>query len=307
MDNIVDIKKSVPPYLLEFREFQLVYTVLNKELQELQNHTNSMFEQFFIETMSIEGIKRMETICKITPLASDTLEERRFRILLKINKKLPHTYRSLYEWLKQNLGEANFELKVYHETYQLELMIKEYSNKLMRYIIDEIKEMIPVNIVFLPIGSYVDRLEQTISYSSSLELVSSFYPRYNLEPRTLNGSWLLGEDCLLNGYKTDKIIDFYPTNIEIDGSIKNDVLIDSELEISSMAKETIKTTSEFQILSRTENEIQVENNMILQGDSKQKIEYDTNLVIEKDLWHLDGTMCLDGGRLLDAEIQKFVL
>lgn len=294
---------EAPEQVRQIKEMGILYDMTDTIGQELMSDMERLKQNQFLSTATKESIEAYEKMLGITKDENDTLESRRFRVQSKVLSSYIYTYKSVVKKIEMLGGN----LIVDYEKQEVSCILKEISIEMIRVIREYMDHAIPLN-VLINILQYIDtKLKQVVEYDFSLELVSSFYPRYNLETRTLNGSWLLRENCLLNGYKTDKIIDFYPTNIEINGGIKNDVLIDNKIEISSMAKETIKTTSEVQILSRTENEIQVENNMILQGDSKQKIEYDTNLVIEKDLWHLDGTMCLDGSRLLDAEIQKFVL
>lgn len=47
--------------------------------------------------------------------------------------------------------------------------------------------------------------------------------------------------------------------------------------------------------------------IILDSYINIKESLDSYLRVEKDLWHLDGDMCLDGTRLLDAEIQEITL
>ena len=307
MKELVDIKAYAPKYFREYREADFVYEKENAELKRIWDILEQTLDNFYIETMGIDGIKRMESIARIQPLDTDTLEERRFRILSKLNKQLPYTFESLNQWLITNLGKDNFELNLYNEKYQLDLIIKEYSNKIMRYILNEIREMIPANILFIPTGSYLEEFEQKVLYDANLEILSSFYPRYNLEPRILNGSWLLNGKCLLTGYKADTILDFYPVSLKLDSDVNNEVIIDNQLQLDSLAEENVTTGSELEMLSDTEQEVRAENRLELDSETEQGVEYESQLIIEKDLWQLNGKVQLNGGRLLDAKITTFTL
>lgn len=294
---------EAPEQVRQIKELGILYDMTDTIGQQLMSEMERLKQNQFLATATKESIEAYEQMLGITKDEKDTLESRRFRVQSKVLGSYLYTYKSVVKKIEMLGGN----LIVDYENQEIFCILKEISIEMIRVIREYMDNAIPLN-VLINILQYIDtKLKQVVEYHSSLELVSSFYPRYNLETRTLNGSWLLGESYLLNGYKTDKIIDFYPTNIEINGSIKNDIFIDNKIEVSSIAKENIRTVSSIQALSTTENETTIENDLLLQEDSTQKIGYDTNLVIEKDLWHLDGSMQLDSTKLLDAEIQEIIL
>ena len=62
------------------------------EFERVWNCADDLLDNQFISTAGNIGLARWEKILAINPKETDTLEDRRFRILTRINEELPYTF-----------------------------------------------------------------------------------------------------------------------------------------------------------------------------------------------------------------------
>ena len=70
-----------------------------REFDRLNTAVDEVLDTQFVSTAGERGIARYEKIFGITPMDTDTLDERRFRVLAKINAQLPFSIRRLRQQL----------------------------------------------------------------------------------------------------------------------------------------------------------------------------------------------------------------
>ena len=80
----------------------------------------------------------------------------------------------------------------------------------------------------------------------------------------------------------------------------------SRLTIQGIAEEHMDAEASPQIISETEVEITQESTLQMRTSIGKSggVKTDGTLIVEKDLWRLDGSVMLDGSRILDAEIYE---
>ena len=88
----------------------------------------------------------------------------------------------------------------------------------------------------------------------------------------------------------------------LQGSASTETKISSQLTIQGTAEKDIKTETLPQIIAETEMEISQESTLQMESFVDYEVKTDGILTVEKDLWMLDGSVLLDGNRILDAEI-----
>ena len=98
----------LPLFIQEFVEMQRIMSAEQPEVDALWDSCENVLNDSFIMYASENGVKRWESIIGITPKDTDTLDERRFRILTKMNQELPYTMVKLKEVLTVICGEGNF-------------------------------------------------------------------------------------------------------------------------------------------------------------------------------------------------------
>ncbi|QNU66758.1 DUF2313 domain-containing protein [Ruminiclostridium herbifermentans] len=85
----------LPDFLKEFKEFRRLRKLSedeNAELLKLWNSFENMMDSNFINDSTENGVESWERILNITPKAYDTLNDRKFRILTRLNERLPFRY-----------------------------------------------------------------------------------------------------------------------------------------------------------------------------------------------------------------------
>ncbi len=76
----------------------------------------------------------------------------------------------------------------------------------------------------------------------------------------------------------------------------------SQLTMQGAVEERVDEEASVQIIGETEVEIVQESALQVEGFIDCEVKTDGILTVEKDLWLLDGSVMLDGSRILDAEI-----
>ena len=87
----------IPNILKEVREFKAIGESEQPQLNLIYEAIESVMSNQFIETAMEYGVARMEKGVRIIPKATDTLEERKFRLLTKYNEDTPYTMKNLYK------------------------------------------------------------------------------------------------------------------------------------------------------------------------------------------------------------------
>mgnify|MGYP000337976609 CR=1 FL=1 len=78
------LNEYLPSILLKTYEFPLLCNTEQREFDRLNTAVDEVLDTQFVSTAGERGIARYEKIFGITPMDTDTLDERRFRVLAKI-------------------------------------------------------------------------------------------------------------------------------------------------------------------------------------------------------------------------------
>lgn len=112
------------PYVVrDYNEFQGIMGSEQPEFERAWSSAEDLLDNQFISTAGNMGLSRWEKILEITPKGTDTLEDRRFRILTRINEELPYTLPQLRNILATLCGAGNYSADVVEGTYQLVVKI----------------------------------------------------------------------------------------------------------------------------------------------------------------------------------------
>lgn len=107
-----------PNIMQQVREFQKIAEVEDPEFNAAWGCAEDVFSDEFIESLTANGCKRWESILKLHPLNSDTLEVRRKRILVKINTVVPYTHRSFQNILNAIYGVGKAKISLNYNNYE---------------------------------------------------------------------------------------------------------------------------------------------------------------------------------------------
>ena len=94
----------LPPYLMVYKEIKAIMEAEQSEFEIVWPQAENVLNNQFVSDSSSIGIERMEKILGIIPKDTDTQDERKFRILVKLNEQLPYTLPVLEQQLKRMCG-----------------------------------------------------------------------------------------------------------------------------------------------------------------------------------------------------------
>lgn len=97
----------LPPVLQRVAEFMAITSAQQPEIEQAWGALDLIMNNQFIDTATDEGVSVWEKELNITPLNTDTLEERKRRIKTAWTYGVVYTYNWLSDWLKASCGKDN--------------------------------------------------------------------------------------------------------------------------------------------------------------------------------------------------------
>lgn len=136
----------LPKYMGVLYEIKELYRGIQPELDEVYSVLDSSLEECFVLTCESFGLERYEEMLGISPLPTDTIEDRRLRILTAINGDTPYTFERIYSKLKVLCGEDNVYMEYAKDIYTLRILIQLEAKNQLDTIKTMLKKMLPCNI-----------------------------------------------------------------------------------------------------------------------------------------------------------------
>lgn len=102
----------LPTVVRDYAELRSIVQAEQPEIEQIWADVEQLLEEQFIHTAGELGLSRWEKMLGLVPKGTDTLEDRRFRILARINEQLPYTIRRLQEILDTLCGASTCSVQV---------------------------------------------------------------------------------------------------------------------------------------------------------------------------------------------------
>ena len=113
----------LPEVLQDVRELRAVMDTEQEELARAWDAGTQALDDQFVETAAQSGVSRWERILDITPKAGDSLQDRRFRILARLNEQLPFTLPMLRQQLESLCGADGYWITLDGNAYRLKVQV----------------------------------------------------------------------------------------------------------------------------------------------------------------------------------------
>ena len=139
--------KYLPELLQPIQDFQGLNDAYKAELKDLYEACAALFDDQFISTASETILAKWENHLGILPNATDTLDERRFRILAKLNDTPPYTERYLKNKLVELCSDGEFELEIDIPNYTVSVGVTVNSLANTDTIYAWLRELLPANLL----------------------------------------------------------------------------------------------------------------------------------------------------------------
>ena len=148
----------LPLFLQEYREYKAILNDASQpEIDKLWGEARNNLAEWFVSTATIKGILRYEKLLHIAPLATDTLEMRRFRVLTRLGETLPYTLRALENMLETLCGTGNYNVLLDNNVYTIYIGIGLIAKSNFDDVNTLLRRIIPANLIinlFLQYNQY---------------------------------------------------------------------------------------------------------------------------------------------------------
>ena len=131
------LQDYLPPILLKTYEFPLLCDTEQPEIDRLRDATDAVLDAQFISTAGETAIARYEKIFGITPMDTDTLAERRFKVLAKINA----------QQLETLCGADGYKLELDGGKYTLTVKVALTAKRNQQAVEELLADIVPANMV----------------------------------------------------------------------------------------------------------------------------------------------------------------
>lgn len=137
----------LPPHIEALQEIAEVNRITEIQLAKLEECINELRDNLLILTSRESGIARREKILKITPLDTDTLEERRFRVWLNWYDSYPYTEKDVLQRMDRLCGVGEYIFALDKERNNLKVLLELTSKKNRTALEKLLDELLSLNIV----------------------------------------------------------------------------------------------------------------------------------------------------------------
>jgi hypothetical protein len=144
----VDLVAYLPPFIAEYKEIFAALTAENSEFQMMWEAVDQVLKNQFIQSSDEYGISRREKMLGIVPLANETLEDRKFRLLTKYSENIPYTKQHLKNLLSTLCGPDGYQLIITESTYTVMVKVSIIAKKQINIILEHLERVLPCNMTF---------------------------------------------------------------------------------------------------------------------------------------------------------------
>ena len=94
----------LPAHMQRIEEIKQIINTEQVEIDFLLSEIQNILKNQFVTTANENGVSRYESILKILPKANENLEERKFRILLRLKERAFYTLPAVAEQIENICG-----------------------------------------------------------------------------------------------------------------------------------------------------------------------------------------------------------
>lgn len=179
IDREVDIRNYWAAVVKNTDEFQQLAIAENPEFNALVTCIRRALNDSFIQESTEYGVERWEDMLGIVPLSTDTLDDRKVRILTYLSMRLPYTWRVLHQMMNTIVGVGNFEISYVNDTSTMTVEL--FDDFKLKEVKELLEKVLPQNIVV----SYIIPKYAKCVTVADLRAVNSNYKN----DLTADGAW----------------------------------------------------------------------------------------------------------------------
>lgn len=175
MAKEVDLLSYWMPVLRELKEFKEISKAEEPEIKLLLEKVDRTLNNMFIETADEEGISHYESMLGITPSIEDTLETRRFNVLVGWNNNTIYTDTTLKALLTSLCGgEDRYNLVEDYENYKLDIATTVSVAGAYELVSKALADMLPCNLVLILSNTIESFINTSLNVGIATNTVMSY-------------------------------------------------------------------------------------------------------------------------------------
>jgi len=136
----------LPNFLKEAYEYKEIMATEQPEFILAWKKATQAKDDQFLQTLTLSGIERWEKMMKIQHKYTDSIEDRRFRIYLRMLEKPPYTYEYLVEKLKNICGKGGYYINLDTDNFYLEIRLSLHRKNNIEDVRELLDRILPANI-----------------------------------------------------------------------------------------------------------------------------------------------------------------
>lgn len=176
------LQDYLPPILLKTYEFPLLCETEQPEIDRLHDAADAVLDAQFLSTAGEYAIQRYEKIFGVVPQDTDMLDERRFKVLTRINTQLPFSVRRLRQQLATLCGDDGYKLEVNGGVYTLTVKVALTAKRNQQAVEELLAGIVPANMVCTTSLLYNQHADLTRFTHAQLALLTHFEIREEVLP-----------------------------------------------------------------------------------------------------------------------------
>ena len=178
-----ELCRQLPPWYREVLDYQQMCQTETARFEALAQEITGIAENFFFQTMGLDGIEMWEQIFHIVPNPqTEDIDFRRYRVLNRITTKPPFTLGFLYQKLDELIGPGLWEVTVDYPNYALYIESSAQNQNYASEVAFTINRIKPAHIVYVN----APLIQSGILLSETIEKAKRVF-NYHL------GYWNLGQ------------------------------------------------------------------------------------------------------------------
>lgn len=145
MRREIDISRYFPILMKQIKQFQGIRDGENPEFRTLFQSMEQVLNRAFIEESDEVGVRRWERILHLA--SNGDLDVRKFRVLARMNEKLPYTMQILKQQLELLCGPDGYTVALNQEEYTLQVRLVFLVSEKLAAVREYLERIKPANIL----------------------------------------------------------------------------------------------------------------------------------------------------------------
>lgn len=135
-----------PDVILNIDEINAIYEAENHTGEGLTKEIENTDNDIAISTATEKGIKRREEVLKIKAQDTDSVDDRRFRVLIKWNDDYPYTLKGLMNRMDNLVGKGNYMIAINTDDMTMQCLLELTRRQMYDEFVKLLEDIVPVNI-----------------------------------------------------------------------------------------------------------------------------------------------------------------